>query len=491
MAIDYHQKQHALTPSISSYKSVQAKLRDAWLAKDTPINNTPIEILIKIFLTTLSDNVYDRWETHLFHDGSLPRISLQRDSFLDPMILAQVCGQWRKVVLSTPLLWSSINILCSEKKRLVPLLNAWLERSGTYPLNIRFTECISGSDADERDLECLPQNPLTTDIISLLVNQAHRWKTIDFTFARRLPAVLSSLSLGSLPLLETASIMSRDATNENFGETALLETVWRVIHSSPSLCSGRWELEYLENSLDEIPWAQLTTIDVTMSLKSLVKILPLCHNLVELRYTDPLAVYNPETLASRFRSPNECHSESKIVLPEVRFLSLNMYQPASTVLNHLTLPALLSYDIRVCNGNAQWSHLSSLKDLLTRSGCHLEAFTYDNPDPEAEAAVTEILSFPELSSLIALDVRHRTTDKLIDLLKRTCPDRSILPCLETLFLGPCSARSGALSGMALSRQSIIEEIASLRVMEVGRWERHTVDLECFQTLSDEGMYLRV
>ncbi|KAH0581223.1 hypothetical protein H2248_012340 [Termitomyces sp. 'cryptogamus'] len=479
MAMDYHQNHHTLAPFISSYKAVQAEL---------PIHNVPIEVLIKIFLSIHCDNVYDRWEIHPSRDRPLPRTSLHQESFLDLMILAQVCGQWRKVALSTPLLWSSINILCSDKKQLVPLLN---ERSETCPLNTRFNEYVSGSGADKTDPDVSLRKPLTADIMSLLVDQTQRWKTIDLTLSRQLPAVLSRISPGSLPLLDTVSIMSRDATNENFCGMASLEKVWQVIHSSTSLRSGRWELEYVENHLDGIPWAQLTTIDITMSLESLIKILPLFYNLVELRYTDPLAVYHPNALSLRVQSSDECHSDSRIVLPEVRSIVLRMYQPVNTVLDCLTLPALLSYDVQVCKGDTERSHISSLRDLLTRSGCHLEVFTYDNLEPEAEDTIAEILSFPQLSSLVTLDVRHRTTDKLIGLLKRTSHERSILPRLKQLFLGPCSTRSGALSGMALSRQSIIDEIASLRILEVGRWDCHPLDLECFQVLSDEGMYIRI
>ncbi|KAG6886978.1 hypothetical protein C0992_001366 [Termitomyces sp. T32_za158] len=195
--------------------------------------------------------------------------------------------------------------------------------------------------------------------------------------------------------------------------------------------------------------------------------------------------------ALRSQSPNECRAKSTIVLPNVQSLTLRMYRPANTVLDHLTLPALLSYEVQVCKEDTERVHVSSLRDLLTRSGCHLQAFTYDNPENEAEEVVSEMLSFPQLSSLVTLDVRHRATDKLIDLLKRGSPGESILPRLEALVLGHCSTRKGALSAMALSRQSIIDEIATLKTLKVRRWDYHPLDLECFQILSDEGMDIRV
>ncbi|KAG6899055.1 hypothetical protein C0993_001320 [Termitomyces sp. T159_Od127] len=473
MAIGCRQNQDSLTPSISPYNSVKARLRNAEIAKHILLNNIPIEVLVEIFLS-LYDKVYDNREVHPPHAGTLPRISLHRDTFLDPMALAQVCGQWRIVAFYTPLLWSSIDIqVCYDKRQLAPLLGHCLSLSGNSPLDVRFVECIA------TDPEVSRQNPRTAEIMSLSVTQAYRWKTNDFTFLLQIPAIISGLSPGSSPLLETASIISRDADTD----MASLEKVRRTVHSSPSLRNGRWVMEYLERNLDEIPWGQLTTIEVTASLESLLRILPLCQNLVELRYTDNFAL--------RLQSSNECQSKGIIMLPSVQSLTLRINQPTNTVLDHLTLPALLSFDVHVCKGDTERVHASALKDLLTRSGCHLQAFTYDSPAAEAEEVVTEILSFPELSSLVALDIRHRTTDKLMHLLKRSSPERSILPRLETLVLGHCSTREGALSAMALSRQSILEDIATLSVLEVGRWDHHPLDLECFQILLDEGMDVRV
>ncbi|KAG6914619.1 hypothetical protein DXG01_016270 [Tephrocybe rancida] len=491
MAIDLdkiNERASARRPSeLAKSSASKVKLDDGDLSNRVPIKRLPSEILAKIFLSTPPDYVYDRWATFPAHKAVLPRISFHQGSSADPMTLAQVCHQWRDVALSTPLLWSSINILCSDKRQQVPLLEAWLERSSDCPLSIRFVESVAGSAAHDEKFD-FPQSPFTADIMSLLVAQAHRWKEIDFSFSRQISPVLSNIALTSFPILETASIVSRQATDHTFGGVAPLKKVWQAIHSSPSFCSGRWEMEYLEENLKDIPWGQLTAIDVTMPLDSLFRILPLCPNLVELRYTDPLYAYNPTTLSSDSRPLCEDKPEEEIVMPKLRRLSLRMDQPPHTILDRLTLPKLSSYNIQLYTDNVERPHGTSLLDLLDRSQCRLEHFRYDDPEDDAEAAVVTILSSPHFSSLMELDLKPRTTDLLIDLLHRT-KSQNILPRLERLFLGPCSTRSGALSGMVLSRQSVTDEFASLGFVEVGRWDRHPQDLECLQILSGEGVLM--
>ncbi|KAG6818751.1 hypothetical protein H0H93_002140 [Arthromyces matolae] len=491
MAIGYGQKQASLT--LPALKHVQAKLRDLLITPISPIQTLPTHVLAKIFLSKHQDYAYDRWEVHAPHDGSLPRISLCDDSSLDPMLLAQVCTQWRQTALTTPLLWSSINILCSDKKQRVPLLKAWLEHSGNTPLCISFTESTSGFIASAERPDALPYSPLSEEIISLLVEQAFRWKKIDFTFARQIPAALADgLSLGSVPLLEEASIASRDATCETFGGLTSLRKVWEALHSSPSLLSGKWELEYLESHFDSIPWAQLTSADVTMSLEFLMIILPLCVNLKELRYTDPLVAYHPDNLSPCVQVQDEGCLESieKTILPELQHLTLKMYEPVDAILDRLTLPKLRSYDVQVSQDNSERPHVASLKDLLARSECRLEDLTFDSSDTDAEATMVKILSLPQLSSLSSLEVKRPTTDVLVDALKRTSDSRNLLPNLESLYLGACRTRNGGLSEMILSRQSVVDDLASLTIFEVGRWECHTTDMMCFEVLAEEGVCIK-
>ncbi|KAG6829833.1 hypothetical protein H0H87_009990 [Tephrocybe sp. NHM501043] len=418
----------------------------------------------------------------------MPRLSLHQGSSADPMLLAQVCSKWREVALSTPLLWSSIHILCSDKGQRVPLLKAWLQRSAGCPLSIRFVESVVGSAAHDPTFE-FPQSPFTEKVMSLLVAEKHRWQAIDFSFSRQISPVLSNIAVEPFPLLETASITSRQATDCNFGGVAPLEKIWQAIHSSPSFRGGKWEMEYLEQNLNNIPWGQITTMNVTMTLQSLFEILPRCNKLVQLHYTDPFSAYNTAALPSELRALAGKTSGKNIVVPALRDLSLKMDRPPAAILDQLTLPSLSSYNVQLYCDNVKRPHASSFVDLLIRSECCLESFTYDDPEDNAETAILEILSSSHMASLAELNIRPRTTDAIISLLKRTDAQQDTLPRLERLSLGPCSTASGVLSGMVLSRQSAVDEIASLRVFEVGRWDQHAVDLECFKGLLNEDVFI--
>ncbi|KAJ6533029.1 hypothetical protein B0H19DRAFT_875343, partial [Mycena capillaripes] len=50
-----------------------------------------------------------------------------------PLILAQICRQWRHITLHTPALWRCLLV---ENKMPVELLHIWLSRSGNYPLSL-------------------------------------------------------------------------------------------------------------------------------------------------------------------------------------------------------------------------------------------------------------------------------------------------------------------------------------------------------------------
>ncbi|KAG6864693.1 hypothetical protein C0991_007834 [Blastosporella zonata] len=495
--IDFDKNRHDSTPctpsDLARSFSKKVKLSDSGITKHALVNRLPIEVLVNIFLATPCDHIYDRWERRPAHSGGVPRMAFHEGSSADPMILSQVCRQWREVTTSSPTLWSSIYILSSDKGQPVPLLKCWLQRSGNNPLSIRFVESVVGHAAHDDSLP-FPQSIFTKDIIPLLVAEAHRWRAIDFTFSRQVSPVLSNIALDSFPLLDTASITSRRATNQAFAGVETLDKVWRAVHSSPSFRSGCWELEYLDQRLREVPWQQLTTINVTMTADALMQILPLCHNLVNLQYTDPFFAYSDGTLPSHIRSsePGELIPEEKITLAGLRHLSIKMDRPSNTILDRLILPSLSSYTVQLYKDSEEHPHVSSFVDLLDRSGCQLEEFTYNDTEANAEDAIVEILSSPHMASLIHLKLLPRTTNVLMDFLKRTEDHRNILPRLERLYLGFCSTRGGALSAMVLSRHwSAVEELASIRAIEVGRWDGHPIDLECFYSLSEEGIFIGV
>ncbi|KAF5378782.1 hypothetical protein D9615_006935 [Tricholomella constricta] len=241
-----------------------------------PVNRIPTEILVEIFFCTLRNYAGD-WGLVGPPRGSrrMPGLSFSPGSSSDPMILAQVCRRWRGIALSTPMLWSSLRIVCNCGGQYIPLLKTWLKRSGTCPLTISLIQPYVGYYVDYHNPETVA---LMTAITSVLVTQASRWKVIDFRFAVGIPPALTNIDSKSLPILESAAILSRGEPTLLFEDhLPSLDKLWGTIHSSPAFRRGKWEFQYLYHRLEHAPWKRLTHIEVEISVYSLFEVLPLCE----------------------------------------------------------------------------------------------------------------------------------------------------------------------------------------------------------------------
>lgn len=84
-----------------------------------PVLTLPMEILAHIFV------------------GCLPRHGRVRPSaHMPPLTLAHICGQWRDIALSTPELWSSVDLAFASRRtrRDSLLLNQEETNHGAHPL---------------------------------------------------------------------------------------------------------------------------------------------------------------------------------------------------------------------------------------------------------------------------------------------------------------------------------------------------------------------
>ena len=128
------------------------------------------------------------------------------------LLLLSICSDWRRIVLETPQLWSSIKIdLPSESMlqtsdmassrllRLAIFIDEWLSRSGQLPLNISL--CY-GYGVDPLDDET-PTDPLTLEqyrpIFKILNQYSSRWHNLNISIP---PTLLPFLQPDCLPLLE-------------------------------------------------------------------------------------------------------------------------------------------------------------------------------------------------------------------------------------------------------------------------------------------------
>ena len=126
------------------------------------INQLPNELLAEIFATVC----------HADSDQFLG--DRQRHRKTTPLVLGGVCAHWRKVVQSSPRIWSHLSLCLSTPwaryESQVSLLREWLSRSGVCPLTINLVFL----NEDEWT------NMLANELIDLLAQNAFRWKSINF-----------------------------------------------------------------------------------------------------------------------------------------------------------------------------------------------------------------------------------------------------------------------------------------------------------------------
>ncbi|KAG6831850.1 hypothetical protein H0H87_003649 [Tephrocybe sp. NHM501043] len=441
-----------------------------------PIYRLPYEILLEIFSTELQD----RYSGDRLFQRRLPRRSLTLGKKLDPILLGQVCKQWRDTTLSSPLLWSSLSVLCNLKPQTAELLAIWLERSGEQPLTINFIESLCDLKTDDEWFNP-PLNPVTDKVMSLLTAHAHRWKTIDFEFSLQISPLLANMSAKSFKILESAKLRSRRATNVRFDGLPPLVKVWDAFHGSPSFHSADYEMEYVNHKLRDIPWSRLTSVDLTISMEDLFEVLPLCENLVELHYTDPLARYAARALPQKNGLPKPL---SHVVLPALRRLSMVSTLSPDEAFQNLTLPLLHSVQFRQNNVWIAQPDPFSFTNFLTRSGCQLKKYSYEAlGNPVGEEILCEILASPSMSYLVELSVEG-ATEKFAEMMTK---GSTILPELETLTLVRCSMMPGELGQMVSSLRRGHEQFL---FFNAEYWNRHEADRKIFTQLRDEGMVIK-
>ncbi|KAJ7160012.1 hypothetical protein C8R43DRAFT_846716, partial [Mycena crocata] len=140
-----------------------------------PIFDLPTEIMSHLFLHCLPDS------------KSYPHPS----SLEAPLLLGQICQQWRNIAIATPGLWQSISL---TDPRSLDGFYSWLSRSGQHPLNL--------------DLSCADAS-IARDMLAACIPHIHRWQNVDLAFPLwTLKGLQIPLAAGA-PLLRQFSVSSR------------------------------------------------------------------------------------------------------------------------------------------------------------------------------------------------------------------------------------------------------------------------------------------
>ncbi|KAF8215214.1 hypothetical protein K438DRAFT_2008633 [Mycena galopus ATCC 62051] len=169
-----------------------------------------------------------------------------------PLLLAQICCQWRDICLGTPDLWTSV----AFDKGYSQLLELWLSRAGNYPLTISLRTRI-GDEARA----CL--------FLQAISRRSSQWQEVHLELP--LPA-LQQLNALSFPRLERLALFTSQST-EDFPI---------IIRDTPLLRHASIRSFHQIN----LPWEQLTTLHFLdcFDIAQTVAILRCCPNVQEIYF---------------------------------------------------------------------------------------------------------------------------------------------------------------------------------------------------------------
>ncbi|KAJ7756282.1 hypothetical protein B0H16DRAFT_1539243 [Mycena metata] len=322
-----------------------------------PIQNLPPEILAQVFVHFLP--AYPEF----------PPLSGR----LSPLLLCQICQEWRAIALSTPSLWSAIRITTptdvdvpeSHEVLKLEILKTWLTRSRNCPLSLS----LSGSS----------QSLLLSDFLDAIASHCGRWEHLDVLIAMKDVEFMQ----GEMPLLRELK----------FGPNGLprgIEEPPTLFAHAPLLRTVVLSDDFLVERM-RLPWAQLTHLYAGCLYEWE------CLEIV--REATHLVSFTANIIRQSEAQPGQ--NSIHLHLRDLLLLPLRLYDAEWwwEILDYLTLPALRKLQIPEVH-----TPLTSLQTFISRSQCTLEELCITHATL-AESVFREAL--PPLGKII---LKPKTTE---------------------------------------------------------------------------------
>lgn len=320
-----------------------------------PIHRLPFEILSKIFILCLPS-----WGTPSF------------DGLSAPLLLTQICSDWRRCALVTQRLWSAITI--SAQYGMSPsLTEMWMSRSKSAALWV----CLDDVEADRATRKRL--RPAAAS----LINYCDRWTHVKLSSLQSSTIIRLASIRHRLPSLQSLSISLHYHEHQDEDQIQIMH----LVEYAPRLRRLRLEEPLLSPEEIMFPWSQLTHLHATfISRGDCLSVLALSTNLIRCNITCSNAHF-----------------------------ALHAVFPIST------LPNLTSFTIRAKHPEAIFSNIICpvLQELrITTDKC---ARHKEPPDdsPRRRLVVDFMSRCPELRSLHIVDYSSSPVHHLLRYLKVT------------------------------------------------------------------------
>ena len=308
--------------------------------------------------------------------GSLP----------DAILLSSVCSDWRRAVVGTPELWSSIKIdlpstsqtpemASNTLPRLATFIDEWLSRSGQLPLNISLFYGHHGKISSDGDHDENPSDPLTLEqyrpIFNILDQYSSRWRSLNIFIP---PTLLQFLQRPDcLPMLEQLHIGSS------------MNDPCHIISFPRAPCLTTVEIQQFTTFKSPIsPYIGIHWDTVThLSMKSISR-----DSVFEILLLNPQLVHiTLRKICSDDSTEINPFLESPIV-SSLTYLSLHHNIDASQILDCISLPCLETLVFENITTDSD-----PVISFLERSACSLHTLALRNWDDKKTDKFFPLLQF--------------------------------------------------------------------------------------------------
>ena len=403
------------------------------------------------------------------------------------------CKHWNDLALSTPELWSSIEII-SDPIHTLPIstlpsyskVSTWLDRSQNWPLSL----AVRGEQLNPIEFTSIKP------ILPLLVAHSHRWRRLSLGFGFWFQPMHFHLPHTFIaPILESVEVIC---------DSHLWDHIFhgRLLRGCPALRSytSNQRGNYLtELPFDDLPWEQLRNLEVanpTTATKALM-LLERAVNLHSCCLTIGLDLTTGRDSLKPVTSP-------------IKFLTMNIHggmgygRDAKIFFRSLDACNLTSLSIGLLLGHSITHGI--LFDILSKPRLRLSSLTIGNLEISEDelldclTLLSESITTLEILGMSEVPINGAVKNKTINLLTfhGEGSPKPLFPFLEILALELCvGAGDGLLARMVRSRRRSLRTLRDYGIALLKRVDvvfvhsTHRLDDEGLKKMYGEGLQGRV
>lgn len=344
----------------------------------------PLEVMQTIFAFSL--------DTRLLHPSRAP------------LLLTQICAEWRSVTLATPSLWSTLRVPVTDNVSVIPALRGWLDSSKTLPIDFEV-------DFSSHPILLYTQNSYS----KVLCTHASRWRKaiIKLRYEQSMSTFARLLSPGTLSMLQEIQLRPGwDEFSTDFGESDRHPN-WSLIalyNSCPALHTVSWEERGAVEALSQLSSHSIRCLRIDIYLENVrrpfnVSTLERCFS--QCPNLSSLEVYLPYVDEDSITYDRD--AGTPLVIPHLRELSLTTanFSVLASLLARIQIPRLEELYIYVVSDADSADFATHLHDFLASCSTSLRKIELVSDQVLRHPHTTPALSgLPNLTSLFLHDIYY-------------------------------------------------------------------------------------